>query len=30
VRQTAAGLMTYDENGKRPTQIGGGELSRRL
>jgi hypothetical protein len=30
VRQTAAGLMTYTENGKRPVQSGGGELSRRL
>lgn len=30
LRQATAGLMTYDENGKRPAQSGGGELSRRL
>jgi hypothetical protein len=30
VRQTATGLMTYDENGRRPARSGGGELSRRL
>jgi hypothetical protein len=30
VRQTAAGLMTYDENGRRPAKTGGGELSRRF
>lgn len=30
VRENAAGLMTYDENGKRPASGGGGELSRRL
>ena len=30
VRENAAGLMTYDENGKRPPKGGGGELSRRL
>lgn len=30
VRQTAAGLMTYNENGKRPAPSGGGELSQRL
>jgi hypothetical protein len=30
VRQTASGLRTYDENGRRPTQTGGGELSQRL
>lgn len=30
VRENAAGLMTYDENGNRPAQSGGNELSRRL
>ena len=30
VRENAMGLVTYDENGKRPLPAGGGELSRRL
>lgn len=30
VRQTVSGLRTYDENGRRPAQTGGGELSQRL
>ncbi len=30
VRENAAGLMTYDEKGKRPGKGGGKELSRRV
>jgi hypothetical protein len=30
VRENATGLVTYDENGKRPLPRSGGELSRRL